>query len=412
MKQKKYDLVLIGATGFTGKLVAEYLAKEYGVKNENFVWAIAGRSQNKLNDLKNYLKDIDPEAQDLPALLADNHDRNSLDSITSITRVIISTVGPYLKYGKKLVESCASNGADYCDLTGEVPFIRESIDSYNTIAQNNNCRIIHSCGFDSIPSDIGVLMLQKEAIKRYGKPFNKVRLYARSMKGGLSGGTIASMIKISDYVRSKPELSGLLGNPHALNPDPQIFKGVDEPSLRSVKWDKDMNLWIYPFIMSGINTRIVRRSNALMNFLYGRSFAYSEVSSYSKGVFGYFRSILMLMGLALLKVGISFKISLWFLKKFILPKPGQGPNRNKRENGFFRLLLVGSNKGNKITLSVKGNRDPGYAATARMITESALSLILNRESLPEASGVLTPASGIGEVLVLRLKNKGITFTLE
>ena len=204
----------------------------------------------------------------------------------------------------------------------------------------------------------------------------------------------------------------MLGNPHALNPDPQIFKGVDEPSLRSVKWDKDMNLWIYPFIMSGINTRIVRRSNALMNFLYGKSFAYSEVSSYSKGFFGYFRSILMLMGLALLKVGISFKISLWFLKKFILPKPGQGPNRNKRENGFFRLLLVGSNKGNKITLSVKGNRDPGYAATARMITESALSLILNRESLPEALGVLTPASGIGEVLVLRLKNKGITFTLE
>ena len=155
------------------------------------------------------------------------------------------------------MESCASNGADYCDLTGEVPFIRESIDSYNTIAQDNNCRIIHSCGFDSIPSDLGVFMLQKEAIKRYGKPFNRVKLYARSMKGGLSGGTIASMIKISDYVRSKPELSGLLGNPHALNPDPQIFKGVDEPSLRSVKWDKDMNLWIYPFIMSGINTRIV-----------------------------------------------------------------------------------------------------------------------------------------------------------
>tara|TARA_Y100001970_G_scaffold94915_1_gene119656 strand:- start:2912 stop:3610 length:699 start_codon:yes stop_codon:yes gene_type:complete len=232
------------------------------------------------------------------------------------------------------------------------------------------------------------------------------------MKGGLSGGTIASMIKISDYVRSKPELSGLLGNPHALNPDPQIFKGVDEPSLRSVKWDKDMNLWIYPFIMSGINTRIVRRSNALMNFLYGSSFRYSEVSSYSKGVFGYFRSILMLMGLALLKVGISFKISLWFLKKFILPKPGQGPNRDKRESGFFRLLLVGSNKGNKITLSVEGNRDPGYAATARMITESALCLILNRESLPEVSGVLTPASGIGEKLVSRLKNRGITFTLK
>jgi short subunit dehydrogenase-like uncharacterized protein len=310
------------------------------------------------------------------------------------------------------VESCASNGADYCDLTGEVPFIRESIDSYNTIAQDKNCRIIHSCGFDSIPSDIGVLILQEEAIKRYGEPFNRVKLYATSMKGGLSGGTIASMIKISEYVSSKPELSGLLGNPHALNPDPQITKGVDEPSLRSVKWDEDMNLWIYPFIMSGINTRIVRRSNALMNFLYGKSFRYSEVSSYSKGSLGYIKSILMLMSLALLKVGINFKISLWFLKKFILPKPGQGPNREKRENGFFKLLLIGANNGNKITLSVRGNKDPGYAATARMITESALSLILNRDSLPDAKGVLTPASGIGEVLVSRLKNRGITFTLE
>ena len=144
MKQVKYDLVLIGATGFTGRLVAEYLAKEYGVKNENFVWAIAGRSQNKLKKLKNHLSDIDPEAQDLPVLLADNHDRNSLDRITSVSRVIISTVGPYLKYGKKLVESCVSNGADYCDLTGEVPFIRESIDSFNEIAQENDCRIIHS----------------------------------------------------------------------------------------------------------------------------------------------------------------------------------------------------------------------------------------------------------------------------
>ena len=412
MKQIKYDLVLIGATGFTGKLVAEYLAKEYGVKNENFVWAIAGRSQNKLNDLKIFLKDIDPEAEDLPALLADSYDRSSLDRITSVTRVIISAVGPYLKYGKKLVESCASNGADYCDLTGEVPFIRESIDSYNTIAQDNNCRIIHSCGFDSIPSDIGVLMLQKEAIKRYGEPFNRVKLYATSMKGGLSGGTIASMIKISEYISSKPELSGVLGNPHALNPDPQITKGVDEPSLRSVKWDENMNFWIYPFIMSGINTRIVRRSNALMNYLYGRSFRYSEVSSNSKGVFGYFRSTLMLMGLAFLRVGISFKTSLWFLKKFILPKPGQGPNREKRENGFFKLLLVGANKRNKITLSVKGNKDPGYAATARMITESALSLILNRDSLPKASGVLTPAAGIGKVLVDRLKNRGISFKLE
>ena len=237
MKQIKYDLVLIGATGFTGKLVAEYITKEYGAKNEKFVWAIAGRNNIKLNDLKNCLSEFDPEAINLPILIADSYDRKSLDNITSVSRVIISTVGPYLKYGKLLVESCADNGTDYCDLTGEVPFIRESIDLFDSLAKSNNCRIVHSCGFDSIPSDIGVLKLQKEAIQKFGRPCDEIRLYARSMKGGFSGGTIESMINISSYINSRPDLSGLLADPYALNPDGQLSGGPDGPSLRSVEWD-------------------------------------------------------------------------------------------------------------------------------------------------------------------------------
>ena len=412
MKNIKYDLVVFGATGFTGRLVAEYLVQEYGVKNEKFIWAIAGRDNKKLEDIKIYLSEIDSESKNLPVIIADSYDRNSLDGITSISRVVISTVGPYLKYGKLLVESCASNGTDYCDLTGEVPFIRESIDSYDALAKKNNCRIIHSCGFDSVPSDIGVLVLQQEAESKFGKPCDQIKFYARGMKGGPSGGTIESMINISAYISSRPELAGLLGNPYALNPDGQLLDGPDGSSLRSVKWDEKLNLWTCPFIMSGINTRVVRRSNALTGYSYGKDFKYSEVYSFNKGLLGFMKSISMLIGMASLKVAISFRLSLWVLRKLFLPAPGQGPSKENRESGYFKVLLVGFLDEKKLNCIVTGNRDPGYAATAKMLSESALSLLLEKESIPDISGVLTPASGIGDVIVSRLKDKGITFKIE
>ena len=311
-----------------------------------------------------------------------------------------------------LVESCAINGTDYCDLTGEVPFIRESIDSLDSIAKSNNCRIIHSCGFDAIPSDIGALKLQKESIEKFGQPCNEIKLYVRSMRGGFSGGTIESMINISSYINSRPDLSGLLSNPYALNPGGQLLGGPDGSSLRSVKWDKDMNLWICPFIMSGVNTRVVRRSNALMGFLYGDNFKYSEVYSFSKGFSGFIKSLSMLIGIACLKLAISFRPSLWLLRKFFLPAPGDGPSKENRESGYFKLVLVGSIADNKLSITVTGDRDPGYAATARMLAESALCMILDRKSIPDVSGVLTPAAGIGDILVSRLKDNGITFKIE
>ena len=413
MKNIKYDLVLFGATGFTGRLVAEYLTKEYGVSNKKFVWAIAGREKKKLDNLKIYLSKFDSNAKILPSLIADSLDRRSLDNISSVSRLIISTVGPYLKYGKLLVESCVVNGTDYCDLTGEVPFIKESIDNFNEIAQGNRSRIIHSCGFDSIPSDIGVQYLQKAALERFGIPLEEIRLYVRAMRGGVSGGTIYSMINIYQYIKDKPKLQKSLKDPYSLSPkrtNNDLKK--DLSSIRTVKWDPTTQRWICPFAMAGINTKIVRASNGIMNYCYGKGFIYSESVSFKKWTIGYLKACSMTLYLGVIRLSLSFKPLLAILKIF-MPSPGQGPSRVKRKNGFFKMHLLGiSNKKERLNLFINGNSDPGYSGTAAMITESALSLILEEEKIPKNFGVLTPASGIGGVIIKRLKDKGITFDLK
>ena len=229
----------------------------------------------------------------------------------------------------------------------------------------------------------------------------------RATKGGFSGGTIASMIAISNYIKSKPNLSGLLGNPYALNSD--NYESPSVSSLRSVEWDQDVGLWTAPFIMSGINTRVVRRSNELLGFKYGKEFIYKEVTSFQKGIKGYLKSYSMLIFLGLTKFLMSFKPTFWLLKNFYLPSPGEGPNKEKRDNGFFKILLNGYVDGNHISCTVTGDKDPGYSGTAIMLTESALSIILNNEEIPRKFGVLTPASAIGKILIKRLKTKGIIF---
>ncbi|MGY8782284.1 MAG: saccharopine dehydrogenase family protein [Fidelibacterota bacterium] len=413
MKKIKYDLIVMGATGFTGKLVIEYLIQNYGVHNKQFSWAIAGRNQEKLNDVKASFYNLDPHVKEIPTFIADSHNSKLLDEMTSICRLVISTVGPYLKYGLLLVESCVKNGTDYCDLTGEVPFIRQSIDLFHKKAKMNQCRIIHSCGFDSIPSDIGVLMLQNDSIQKNDKPYGKIDLYVKSIGGGFSGGTIESMINISRYIDSKPQLKNILSNPFALNPKEHMKNSTHQSSLKTIKWSKKINRWVCPFIMSGINTRIVRRSNAINNFFYGEGFKYSEVYSFKKGIKGLLSAFIMFLGLIILKISISFSPFLWVLRKFYFPQPGDGPSKKDRENGFFKLVLVGYiNDSKNKSLIITGDRDPGYGATAKMITESALSILLEPESIPQNYGVLTPATGIGMILVDRLKNKGIKFNLK
>ena len=407
MHNRPYDIIVFGATGFTGKLVVEYLIEHYGVNNELFTWAIAGRNENKIKKLIETLAAKNDQIKKIKFFIADSFDEESLSHLSKSAKLVISTVGPYIKYGKNLVSYCAHNGTHYCDLTGEVPFIRESIDTYDKVAKKNECRIIHSCGFDSIPSDLGVLFLQSEAKKKYDRFCSHIKYYVLATKGGFSGGTIASMIAISNYIKSKPNLSGLLGNPYALNSD--NYKSPSVSSLRSVEWDQNVGLWTAPFIMSGINTRIVRRSNELLGFKYGKEFIYTEVTSFQKGIMGYLKSYSMLIFLGLTKLLMSFKPTFWLLKNFYLPSPGEGPNKEKRDNGFFKILLNGYVDGNQISCTVTGDKDPGYSGTAIMLTESALSIILNNEEIPKKFGVLTPASAIGKILIKRLKTKGIIF---
>ena len=407
MHNRPYDIIVFGATGFTGKLVVEYLIEHYGVNNKLFTWAIAGRNEDKIKKVIETLAVKNDQIKKINFFIADSFNDKSLDNLSKSAKLVISTVGPYIKYGKNLVSHCAHNGTHYCDLTGEVPFIRESIDAYDKVAKKNECRIIHSCGFDSIPSDLGVLFLQSEAKKKYDRFCSHIKYYVRATKGGFSGGTIASMIAISNYIKSKPNLSGLLGNPYALNSDK--YEGPSVSSPRSVVWDQDVGLWTAPFIMSGINTRVVRRSNELLGFKYGKEFLYTEVTSFQKGIMGYLKSYSMLIFLGLTKFLMSFKPTFWLLKNFYLPSPGEGPNKEKRDNGFFKILLNGYVDGNHISCTVTGDKDPGYSGTAIMLTESALSIILNNEEIPKKFGVLTPASGIGKILIKRLKTKGIIF---
>ena len=412
MKNIEYDLVIMGATGFTGKLVVEYLIENYGVENEEFTWAIAGRDKNKLEKLRSSFKYIDSNSNKIPRFVVDSHDTNSLDKMTSISRLVMSTVGPYLKFGEALVESCVKNGTHYCDLTGEVPFIRRSIDAFDIKAKKNNCRIVHSCGFDSVPSDIGVLLLQMDSLKRFDKPCDEVNLYVRSIRGGLSGGTIDSMISIFKYMGSNPGHRKLLKSPFSLNPRESLKNNTWQPILKSVKWDDDIQRWLCPFIMAGFNSRIVMRTNAITDYRYGIDFKYSEVSSYKKGLSGFLKAVVMFIGLVLIQISLKVRPLLWFLRKFFLPSPGEGPSKEIRDNGFFKLEIIGSMDNiKKIRLTVTGEGDPGYSATARMITESALSILLNQDRIPKVSGVLTPAAGIGVVLAERLNDKGFNFSI-
>ena len=412
-KNIKNDLIVFGATGFTGKLVVEYLIKNYGTKNQKFTWAIAGRDKAKLEELKQSFIGIDSQSVNIETYVADSFNYQSLDVLTSSCRIIISTVGPYLKYGLPLVESCVKNHTNYCDLTGEVPFIRESINLFHEKALKNKCKIIHSCGFDSIPSDLGVLLLQKNSLEKFNKVCEKVNLYVRSIKGGLSGGTISSMINIKKYIHSHPDKRNILKSPYSLNPIDKINNSIRQSVLKSVRWDNSFNKWTSPFLMSGVNTRVVQRTNAIAEFSYGENFRYNELSSFDKGISGFLKACTMLMTLAFLQFSMGSNTLLWMLKKTIFPKPGEGPSKGKMRRGFFKLRIIGFiNEMQKNSVIVLGDSDPGYSATAKMLTESAISILLNEDKIPKKYGVLTPASGIGLTLAKRLEKKGILFKVE
>jgi len=407
---RPYDIVLFGATGFTGRLVAEYLARN---APKELRWAIAGRNRDKLEQIRKGLLQVDASLSALPILVADGNDQASLDVLAPQTRVVCTTVGPYLRYGRKLASACATHGTHYCDITGEVPFIRDSIDENHARAIASRARIVHCCGFDSIPSDLGVHLLWDHATK-HGGSLSWAKGFAGEMSGAASGGTAATMLALVEEATKDPKIRRLLGNPHAL--DPEIARGrTTDPFERDphgVAFDRDIDRWTAPFVMASINTRIVRRSNALLH--YGEPFRYREVMSLPKGPKGLMAASAVSAGIAGFMVGAALAPTRALLARFVLPKAGEGPSREARARGHFtfRLVAQGTGEGGKalhLKATVKGTSDPGYGETAKMLGESAMCLALDASRLEERYGVLTPSSAMGMRLVERLRAAKMTF---
>jgi short subunit dehydrogenase-like uncharacterized protein len=409
-KKAAFDIILWGATGFTGRLVAEYLVRTQDTHKAK--WALAGRDEGKLSQVRAELARIRPEFVDLPLLIADAKDPASLDALVSRTRVIITTVGPYARYGNELVAACVRAGTDYCDLTGEVQWMRKMIDTHDAQARESGARIVHTCGFDSIPSDLGTLMVQDYMREKHGGHCDQVRYHLTRMSGGFSGGTIASLMDTLDAVKADPPLKKLLTSAHALDPEPS--RGTkEERDLATVRKSPETGGWLSPFVMASVNTRVVRRSNALLGYPWGRDFFYSEVTDFGPGPKGLALAVGTTAGLGGFMVASNVDAVRKLLEKHVLPAPGQGPSPEVREKGLFEVKLLGEGLSPKSGQRVKvegrvfSKGDPGYAATARMLSESALCLAF--DTTPKRGGVLTPASAMGMVLVERLRRAGMTF---
>ena len=403
-----WDVVVFGATGFTGSLVAEYLCKNYGV-NQAVRWAIAGRSLQKLQRLRDQLSAMYPEASSLKLIEAESHQPDSLDRLAQDAEVICSTVGPYMRYGKDLVASCVQHQTDYCDLTGEVLFIRQMIDAHHDQAYSDGTKIVHACGYDSIPSDLGVLLAQQAFQDQFGRTASEVRTFIGPTKGGVSGGTIASMIGMLDQAKNKNHRR-VMGNPYALNPKDGV-RGLDGSDLRRALFDEEVQKWLAPFIMATINTRIVRRSHSLLGYRYGPSFRYSEVIGFNKGFKGMIQAQTASFGLGLAVVLMMFRPTRALLFRTIIPKPGQGPSRATREHGYFKTRLLARDGDDQCWVSVGDTLDPGYGSTSKMLAESAVMLACHRDLLPETAGVLTPAVALGSPLIEQLRKAGMTWQI-
>jgi len=398
---RTFDLVLFGATGFTGRLVAEYLAQHAPPSTRI---ALAGRNTQKLEQIRSGLP---ARAQSWPMLVADSSDAASLAKLAEQTTVVCTTVGPYAKYGLPLVEACAKAGTHYCDLTGETQFMRDSIDRYDGTAQASGARIVHTCGFDSIPSDLGVLALH-EALGKLVRATYVVVV----AKGGFSGGTVASLLNGLDEAKGDPARRKLMGDPYGLSPHrDQEPKLGDERDLATFKYDDFVGQWVAPFVMASINTRVVRRSNALLGYRYGTQFKYAEVMGMKKGFGGALKAAALTGGLGLFMGSLLFGPT----RKFVegrLPKPGEGPDAETRKNGFLKLHLYGeSESGVKKRLEITGQGDPGYQLTALILSQAALCLAFDGAMLPKVAGVLTPATAMGRPLIDRLVTAGMTFTV-
>jgi short subunit dehydrogenase-like uncharacterized protein len=404
---RELDVVLFGATSFVGRLCAEYLNR--AAPSDARV-GLAGRSRERLDALRAALGG---RAAQWPLLVADTTDAVSIGELAHAARVVATTVGPYRRYGMPLVEACATAGTHYADLTGEVLFMRESIDRFNAGAEASGARIVHSCGFDSIPSDLGVLLLHEAVAADDAGELHDTTYVVRAMKGGASGGTVASLKGTIDEARRDGALARLLADPYALSPDRDAEPRLgDQSDLRGVEHDRELGMWLGPFIMGAINTRVVRRSNALLGWSYGPRFRYREVMGFGSGPVAAVQAGAIAGGVGALTAGLAIGPTRAVLDR-VLPSPGDGPGERQREAGFFRIEIhARTSSGARYRCRVVAQGDPGYKATSVMFGESALCLALDGDALPARAGVLTPATAMGDVLVQRLRSAGLTFEVQ
>lgn len=386
--EKTYDIVVYGASGFTGRLVAEYLAGQYG-QTEDLRWAMAGRSAEKLASVRD---EIGAPA-DTPLVVADASDPASLQAMVESTKVVLTTVGPYQLYGSELVAACARAGTDYVDLCGEPTWMRQMIDMHEETAKQSGARIVFSCGFDSVPFDLGVHFLQSAAIEKFGQPMSYVRGRVRKMQGTFSGGTAASLKATMAAAAKDPNVLKLLRDSYALAPG---HKGPEQPKGTKPLYDEVIDSWCAPFIMAPINTRNVHRTNFLSGYPYGEEFLYDEMFVTGPGEKGEAMASAIANDDSLGREGG--------------PKPGEGPSKEEREAGFYDVWFVGTDGDKRIEAVVTGDKDPGYGSTSKMIAEAAISLV--QDPLNTAGGIWTSAPAMGDHLIKRLVNSaGLTFNI-
>lgn len=403
MTDTHYDVIVFGATSFVGQIVCQYLTTEY---KGPLRWAAAGRSESKLRSVQQALGASD---EAMPILLANADDPRSLEALCRQCDVIISTVGPYALFGEPMVKACVETGTDYCDLTGETQWIQQMVERYQAQAEKTGARIVHCCGFDSIPSDLGVYFLQQQAKTRQGEYCSSVKMRVKAMRGGFSGGTVASLINVIKEASKDPELRKSLANPYSICP-PSFQPKVRQHNIKGAEFDEDINGWIAPFVMSAINTRVVHRSNALAGAAYGEQFRYDEAVITGKGFKGRLAALAMTAGLGGLMIGGALAPSRWVLERFILPKPGEGPSPEEQLSGLYDLRFFGTlNDGELIRCKVTGDRDPGYGSTAKMLSQAAICLQAT-DKATTAGGIWTPATAMGQPLIDRLEaHAGLKF---
>lgn len=403
---REFDIIIQGATGFTGTLVAEYLLRQYGVGND-LRWALAGRSEEKLRRVRDGLG---AGASGLELIVADSFDKDALQTLAKRTRVVLTTVGPYALYGSDLVAACVNAGTHYCDLAGEVQWIRKMIDTHHERAKETGAKIVNCCGFDSVPMDIGVWFLQDATHEKHGAYCESISLLVKATKGTASGGTLASMMNLIKESRADRSVARILVQPYSLNPEGER-DGPDSRDQSSLKYREDAKSWTAPFVMAGVNTKVVRRSHALAGYPYGKDFRYHEAVLTGRGILGWLQGALMIAGLGTLMLLASFSATRNFLQRYVLSKPGEGPDRELQQSGFFNLVQIGKlPDGTIIRGKITGDQDPSYGSTSKMLSECAVCLA--KDELEAKGGVWTPAAVMAKPLLRRLReNAGLTFEL-